>query len=321
MLTTRFTELVGCSVPIQQAGMGNARAELAAAVTRAGGLGMVGGVMQPAQSLVDELKAISREADGPVGVNFLMPFLDRDAVEAVEAVASRARVVEFFYGDPDAELVETVRSKGALAAWQTGSAEEARAAADAGCDFVIAQGVEAGGHVRGTTALVPLLDQVLEAIDIPVVAAGGIGSARGVAAALSAGADAVRIGTRFLAAEEADVHRFYLQALIEASPEDTVLTTAFSTMWPDAPHRVLRSCVAAAESLEDDVVGEIDHAGARMRVPRLAPPTPGRNATGRVEAMALYAGQSVGAVRRVQPAATIVSELAEGAESLLRRWT
>jgi nitronate monooxygenase len=317
VLQTRFTELVGCSVPIQQAGMGNARAELAAAVARAGGLGMLGGVLQPAESLIGELETIEREANGAAGVNFLMPFLDR---EVVEAVAERARLVEFFYGDPDAELVKAVRSKGALAAWQTGSPEEASAAAEAGCDFVIAQGVEAGGHVRGTTGLIPLLDRVLDAVSIPVVAAGGIGTARGVAAALAAGADGVRIGTRFLAAVEADVHASYLEALIEAGPEDTVLTTAFSTMWPDAPHRVLRSCIAAAESLDDDVVAEIDHAGERMPVPRLAPPTPGRTATGRVDAMALYAGQSVGAVQRLQPAETIVSELAEGADALLRRW-
>ena len=297
--------------------MGNARRELAAAVTRAGALGMLGGVMQPAALLAEELDAVEREADGPVGVNFLMPFLDRDAVEAA---AERARVVEFFYGEPDAELVKVVRSRGALAAWQTGSAEEARAAEQAGCDFVIAQGVEAGGHVRGTTGLLPLLDQVLNAVDVAVVAAGGVGTERGMAAALAAGADAVRVGTRFLAAEEADVHSSYIDALIEAGPEDTVLTETFSTMWPDAPHRVLRSCVAAAESLEDEIVGEIAHAGGRMPVQRLSPPTPGRTATGRVDAMALYAGQSVGAVQHRQPAGTIVRELAEGAERLLRRW-
>src|SRR4051794_10404136 len=108
MLQTRFTALVGCAVPIQQAGMGNARWELAVAVASAGGLGMLGGVMQPAE-LADELDQARQEAGGPVGVNFLMPCLDRDAVEAT---AGRARVVEFFYGDPDEELVRVVRSGG-----------------------------------------------------------------------------------------------------------------------------------------------------------------------------------------------------------------
>jgi NAD(P)H-dependent flavin oxidoreductase YrpB (nitropropane dioxygenase family) len=317
MLQTRFTALVGCAIPIQQAGMGNARRELAAAVARAGALGTLGGVMQPAALLADELEATIGEGGGPIAVNFLMPFLDR---EAVEAVAGRARVVEFFYGDPDPGLVRVVRGAGALAAWQVGSAEEAKAAADAGCDFVIAQGVEAGGHVRGTTALLPLLDHVLDVVEVPVVAAGGVGTARGMAAAIAAGADAVRVGTRFLAAEEADVHPTYANALIEAGPGDTVLTEAFSVMWPDAPHRVLAGCVAAAESLEDEFVGEIEHAGGRMPVPRLSPPSPGRGATGRVEAMAMYAGQSVSAVERLQPAEAIVRELAEGADRLLKRW-
>jgi nitronate monooxygenase len=317
MLQTRFTALVGCAVPIQQAGMGNARRELAVAVTRSGALGMLGGVMQPAAMLADEVEAARNDSGGPVGVNFLMPFLDR---EGVEAVAGSARVVEFFYGDPDEELVRTVRSGGALAAWQVGSREEAREAEQAGCEFVIAQGVEAGGHVRGTTALLPLLDEVLDAVEVPVVAAGGIGTERGMAAAIAAGADAVRVGTRFLAAEEADVHPLYAEALLAARPEDTVLTNAFSTMWPNAPHRVLRSCVEAAQSLDDEFVGEIENAGERQPVPRLAPPVPGRAATGRVDAMALYAGQSVGAIERLQPAEAIVRDLAVGAERLLRRW-
>src|SRR3954452_6709625 len=212
MIQTRFTALVGCAVPLQQAGMGNARRELAAAVAGAGALGMLGGVMQPAELLAAEVEATIDDSGGPIGGNFLMPFLDR---EAVEAVAPRARVVEFFYGDPDPDLVKTVRAAGALTAWQVGTADEARAAADAGCDFVIAQGVEAGGHVRGTTGLLPLLDAVLETVEVPVVAAGGVGTARGMAAALAAGADAVRVGTRFLAAEEADVHSRWAEALIE----------------------------------------------------------------------------------------------------------
>src|SRR3977135_3405378 len=115
MIQTRFTALVGCSVPIQQAGMGLARRELAAAVSGAGGLGMLGGVMQPAASLADEVEQTMLDSGGPVGVTFRMPFLDR---EAVEATAERARVIEFFYGDPDPELVRAVRSAGALAAWQ-----------------------------------------------------------------------------------------------------------------------------------------------------------------------------------------------------------
>ena len=111
------------------------------------------------------------------------------------------------------------------------------------------------------------------------------------------------------------------RTLIEAVPEDTVLTTAFSVMWPDAPHRVLRSSVEAAEAFEGDVVGEMEHAGQKLPIPRLSVIAPARSATGAVEATAMYAGESVGSVRRVEPAERIVSELARSAERHLLRWT
>ena len=186
--------------------------------------------------------------------------------------------------------------------------------------MIVAQGVEAGGHVRGELGLLPLLDGVLDAVDVPVVAAGGIGTARAMAAVLASGADAVRVGTRFIASREAGesgAHPAYVDAILRASAEDAVLTEAFSVMWPDAPHRVLRSCVEAAEAFHGEVVGELRMAGVTMPLPRLAVPSPTRETTGAIEAMALYAGQSVGAVQEVQSAAEIVRELAEGAEQLL----
>lgn len=307
-METAFTRLVGCRLPLQQAGMGgSATPELAVAVAEAGGLGMLGLAGMPPDAVAGAVTAAAGRTTRPWGVNFLMPFLDRDAVSAA---AGRARVVEFFYGDPDEALVAIVHQAGGLASWQVGSVDEARAAADAGCDLVVAQGVEAGGHVRGQVGLLPLLDLVLEAVTVPVVAAGGLGTAGAVAAVLAAGASAARVGTRFLAAEEADVHPAYLDALVRAEAEDTVLTTTFSNLWPDAPHRVLESCVAAALELGDETVGETELApGVRVPVARLSPPAPGRSTTGRVDAMALYAGQSVGHVRRRLPAAQIVEEL------------
>ena len=305
MLTTRFTELIGCDIPLQQAGMGGvATADLARAVTQAGALGMIGAAMVPAPQLAQSLA----DLPSPVGVNFLMPFVDPDAVEAA---ASSATLVEFFYGDPDPTLVERVHNAGpAKAAWQVGDPDEARQAEQAGCDLIIAQGVEAGGHVRGTIGLLPLLDAVLNATPgVPVVAAGGIGTAKAVKAVLAAGADAARVGTRFVAAEEADTHPEYARALVEAGPDDTVLTTAFGVMWPNAPHRVLKSCVDAATAFEGDSVGELVMGEVHMPLPPFAVPCPGRTTTGTINAMALYAGQSVGAVTKTQPAAEIVREL------------
>jgi nitronate monooxygenase len=314
MLETAFTRLVGCRIPLQQAGMGHvATPELAAAVANAGGLGMV----VPVPDTAGMLDRLATRTTGTFGINFLMPFVD---VAAVEAAASRARVVEFFYGEPSPDLVGRVHRGGALAAWQVGSADEAEAATDAGCDFIVAQGVEAGGHVRGELGLLVLLDQVLGRVDVPVVASGGIGTARAMAAALAAGASGVRVGTRFVASAESGAHPDYVDALVEADATDTVLTTTFSTGWPDAPHRVLRSCIAAAEAFEGEVVGEIRSGDSGFAIPRFAPPPPDRETTGAIEAMPLYAGQSVGSVRGVLPAAVIVAELADGAEQLLRLW-
>ena len=299
-IATRFTDLIGCRHPLQQAGMGGvAAADLAIAVSRAGALGMLSGVVGR-EGLSTQLDAVPDEL--VVGVNFLVPFLDR---EAVEIAAARAKYVEFFWDQPSHELVNVVHAGGALAGWQVGTADEAHAAADAGCDVVVAQGIEAGGHVRGTIGLLPLLDEVSATVHVPIVAAGGIGSGRAMAAALVAGADAVRIGTRFLAAIELGAHPAYVDALCRATADDTVLTTAFGAGWPDAPHRVLKSAVAAGESLGD--------------AQAWTPDWPSADDGNAVEARALYAGQSVGAVRERQPAAAIIDEMTARAETILRR--
>lgn len=327
MLTTRFTKLVGCEIPIQQAGMGAASPpELAAAVSDAGGLGMVGTAragLNPATlaNLLDRTRALTNRA---FGVNFIIrpgSAAAQSPREFVEQAAKVAKIVEFFYSDPNAEFVHIVHDHGALVSWQVGSVDEARRAADIGCDLIVAQGVEAGGHVRGTVGLVTLLCDVLEAVPhIPVVAAGGIGTGRAMAAALAAGADGVRVGTRFAASVEADIHPIYAAALIAASAEDAVYGRSHRVGWPEAPHRVLRSAIEAAEALRDDSVGTVTNIdGTHAAVPRFAATVADRTAAGHVGAMALYAGQSVGAVKRMTPACEIISELAAEAERFLRR--
>lgn len=326
MLATRFTELVGCSLPIQQAGMGAASPpELAAAVSKAGGLGMIGtarpGGDDP-ELLASLLERTRTLTSRPFGVNFIL-IEDEEPFDPAcfELAASAARVVEFFlWAPPDPALFNLIHQRGALVACQIGSREQAVAAAESGCDLIIAQGIEAGGHVRGTIGLLALLSDVLDAVDVPVLAAGGIGNGRALAAALAAGADGVRIGTRLLAAEEADIHPIYREALLQAQAVDTIYTDTFSVGW-HAPHRVLRSCITAAEAFQGDRVAErasLDGSRLPVRLRSSAPPD--SSTVGTIKAMALYAGESVGSVRSVQPAAQILDEIAREAESLLRRW-
>jgi nitronate monooxygenase len=313
---TEFTRLVGCRVPVQFAAMGGGvtTTELIAAVCSAGGLGMLQRGAAPA--LAERIDELERAGATPFGVNFVPP-LGQGSDADVELAASRARLVEFFYSDPDPRAIERVHTGGALAGWQVGSVEDARSAIDAGCDLIVVQGVEAGGHVRGTTALLPLLSAVLDVVAVPVVAAGGIVTGRSVAAALAAGASGVRLGTRLLATTESGAHPDYVAALLAAGDDATVLTSAFSVGWPDAPHRVLRTALTAAEAFDRDTVGTLTMGGEQQPMPRLSARTPSRDVNGTVAAMALYAGQGVGQVSDVTPAAQVVSELTDQAALLL----
>ena len=314
MLETAFTRLVGCTVPIQLAGMGSILSpELAAAVSNAGALGQLtfaGIDGAEAEVRLDRLTSLTTK---PFGINQVIPYLDRDILEMS---AHKAKVIDFFWGDPDPELVRVVHEAGALASWQVGSVVEAMAAEKAGCDFIIAQGVEAGGHIRGTLGLMPLLAQVLDKVSIPVLGAGGIGSGRGIAAVLASGAAGVRMGTRFIAAAESNAHPDYVRAVISAQAEDSVRTNRFEVECPLCPstHGVLRSSLDAAEAFDGSFVAELNG----EPIAKFRGIAPFKGFTGNIGAMACYAGQSVGEVRGVQPAAEIVAELVEEAQRLLR---
>jgi nitronate monooxygenase len=275
-------------------------------------VGMLAIQLLPADAVEAAVAAAKDATTGPVGVTFLMPYFDRSVLDAAAATAD---LVDFFYADPDRELVEVVHRAGKPATWQVGSVAEAIAAREAGCDAITVQGTEAGGRIRGTTALLPLLTQTLEQIDVPVIAAGGIAGASGVTAVLAAGAAAARVGTRFLATPESGAHPVYVAALLEASAEDTVITDRYESFWPGTPKtsRVLRSALASAAALDpSQPVASMALGPRRLEVQRYHVAAPNRSTEGEIEAMALYAGQSVGAVHRVQPAAEVLAELAPG---------
>ena len=317
MLDTEFTRLVGCTTPIQSVPVpGIATAEFVAAVCNAGGLGMLSGGLASPDSLRADLDRLEANTSGVFGVNFLMPFVTSD-MSLIEIAASRARVVEFFYGEPDSGLVDVAHAGGALCSWQVGSTTEAQAAEQVGCDFIIIQGVEAGGHVRGSAGLLPVLSGTLAAVSVPVLAAGGLATGRDVAAMLSAGAAGCRIGTRVVCTLESNAHEDYKQALVAANAEDTAHTEAFSVMWPDAPHRVLQSAVDAMENCEEEVIGECDISGKVWSIARGSVIAPTRESVGNIQAMALYAGQSVGNIHSVDSVAEVMRELVDDATRYL----
>lgn len=294
--------------------------ELVSASIAAGALGSVGLTGMPVAAVEHHLDALHQRTPGPIAGNFLLPFLEDKA--AITACAERARVVDCYHAPPDADVIDLAKSAGALVCWQVGTVEEARAAVDLGSDLLAVRGIEGGGRMHGDRSLWPLLWEILDTVGdrVPVLAAGGIGTGRGLAAALAAGADGVRIGTVLVAAAEAGTHPTYRDALIEATAAESVMTTFFSTGWPGGPHpaRVLRSSIAAAQALDaGSTVGTTTVGDRSVDLPVGAPIPPTTNVTGQVDAMPMYAGESVAFVSGVEPAGEIISRIVADAELLL----
>jgi nitronate monooxygenase len=306
-LTTAFTELADCEVPVQLAPMGPVSTpELAVAVADAGGVGTVTAQWLTGADVDEMLAGMAARTMGVLAANFMTEDIDR---EAVEAAAGRVRMVDFFWADPDPALVDLVHRHGALACWQVGSVEEARTAADAGCDVIAVQGSEAGGHIRGQVPLLPLLESVIGQVDLPVLAAGGIGSGSALAEVLDRGAAGARVGTRFVATDESGAHPAYKQAVVEAVAGATEITGAFCVcpLCATVPRaRVVRACIDALRDFPGDTVGEATVGGERVSLPKGHGLPPGSGATGHIEAMPRYAGESAAAVSAIEPVATVV---------------
>ena len=323
-MRTRLTDLLGIEVPLVLAPMGGAVGpELTAAVSNAGGVG----VIPLSWSTPDELSArigeIKSLTDKPFGVNLIREWDQRERLAA--ALDAGAPIVSLFWGE-STDLVGEVKAGGAQAWVSVSSADEGARAAAAGADVVVAQGWEAGGHVRGTVSTLALVPRVVDAVDgVPVVAAGAIADGRGVAAALVLGAAGAWVGTRFLAAAEATIHDDYRRRILQAAETDTYYGTLFDRGWADAPHRALRNSTveaweAAGSPPSGSRPGEEDTPASRpdgTPVGRYASATPSAGMTGDTEPLSNWAGQGVGLVTRVQPAAEIVRELNDEAERVL----
>ena len=322
-MKTALCARLNIELPIIQAPMGGASCPaLAAAVSNAGGLGMLALSWHPPEAVRAAIRATRALTDKPFGVNLVLAW-PQEARLAV-CIEEGVPVISFFWGDP-APLVARVHAAGAAALSTVASADEAKQAVAAGVDVIVAQGWEAGGHVLGQVATLPLVRAVVEAVKpTPVVAAGGIVDGRGLAAVLALGAAGAWIGSRFLATPEAAIHSDYRARLLAARETDTVHTDLFDVGWPDAPHRVLRNSTLAAwnaagrpPSGDRPGEGEIVANTPRSPILRYASATPGPDTQGDIEALSLWAGQGVAQLVRIMPAADVVLEIAAEARSAI----
>jgi nitronate monooxygenase len=327
-MRTRFCERFGIGAPIVVAPMGPdlTGPDLVAAVCNAGGFGILQAQLCPPPLLRQQIRHLRTLTAKPFGVNFVLHYPHRDGVQV--CIDERVPALSFFWGDPS-EFVPAAHAAGIAVLHQVGSANAAIRAKQAGVDVIIAQGVEAGGHVAGQVSTMMLLPRIVDAVTPSLVlAAGGIADARGLAAALCLGADGVVMGTRFLATPEANAHPEYKSRLAAASESDTVRTVLFGNGWPDAPHRTLKTpfvseWIPRESEMQDSsrvqpVIGRSIIGGSEIPVPRFASLPPNRDATGDIESMALLVGQSVGLVHDIRPAGDIVREMVEGATRLIR---
>ncbi len=329
-ITTELTETLGLDVPIVQAPIGSATCpDLASAVANAGGLGMLALTWRTPAKARACLAETKQRTDGTVGVNGV---LDEDAktvptekhldVCAEESVG----VVSFSFGEA-APYVDRVHAFGGTVMQTVGSASEARSAVDSGVDVVVAQGWEAGGHVQSEVATLPLVPRVVDAVpETPVIAAGGIGDGRGIAAVLTLGAAGAWLGTRFVGTEEARVHDRYRERVVDAEETETVHSTLFDRGGPEVPHRVLENETVerwrAAGTPDTDRPGEGDRvatAPTGESIERYADSLDVPETTGNVDALPLYAGQSAGLFDTTPSASTVTEELTSETTAALDR--
>ncbi len=334
-LHTPLCDLLGIRYPILNAGIGHAAGpELAAAVSNAGGFGVLGNGSIPMEHLTPRIERTRELTDKPFGVNVIIDETeagDREALlqQLADVSALQIAAIVLFWGDPS-PYVDPIHAHGVKVLIQVGSVEEAMRSANAGVDAVIAQGIEAGGHVRGTTSIWELLPTVVRAIKpVPVLASGGIGDGAGLASAIQFGAQGVSLGTRFVASEEAWLHPGYKQRIVEAKAEDTVYNSLYDVWWPNAPHRTLRNktleeweaagCPPPGKRPgEGTSIGRRSSwAGAFEDWARYAIGTAPPDFDGDIEYAPLWAGTSVSAVNDIKPAGDIVRDLVREAEEML----
>ena len=312
-LTTPLCHRLGISQPIIQAPISSSP-EFIAAVSNCGGLGMIQATWLELEELRDLIQDVRRLTDKPFGANFVLSLTEPQNHAGLDlALELGVPVISTFWADP-ATVIKRIHDAGALSFHTVGSAREARQVADMGVDVVVAQGLEAGGHVWGQAGTMVLVPAVVDAVPgVPVIAAGGIADGRGLAAALTLGAQAAWVGTRLLLANECPSHPVYRERVKGASETDTVLTTLFDGGWPNAPLRCLSN-----ETFEAWIAAGEPEPGKRPNeVLRYAIDMPSDDMSGNIHALVQYAGQGVALTNEEKSVAEILEDMVAQAHGIL----
>jgi NAD(P)H-dependent flavin oxidoreductase YrpB (nitropropane dioxygenase family) len=317
-MRTELTHLLGIEAPIVQGSFGPwTSVGLSAAISDAGGLGSLGTAMVPPERVGRMIAEMRERTDRPFAVNHTWRPLNEESVRIT--LEARPPVISLALGGPG-DLAGRAHDAGAKLMAQVHTVEQAVRSAEAGADIVIAQGAEAGGF-GGEVSTMALVPQVVDAVaPVPVLAAGGIADGRGLADVLAAGAAGARVGTRLVATPESGAHPDYVAAVLAARSGSTEITDAFAVCPLCATRptaRVLSSAVAAVRALPEGQVGVLSTPNGEMALTRGHGMPPSRTVTGTVAAMALYAGEAVGAVSDVRPAGDVVAAMCRGADALL----
>jgi NAD(P)H-dependent flavin oxidoreductase YrpB (nitropropane dioxygenase family) len=317
MPRTRATELLGIEHPIVLGGMGSGTSpELVAAVSDAGGLGILGVTGHRPSGLTERVEEIRRRTDRPFGLNLLLFLADEEQLAGL--LTARPNVTSFAWARPEQDLASYFgrsHDAGALVMHMVSTVEEAERAAEAGADLIVAQGTEGGGHI-GLMGTMPLVPMVASAVaPIPVLAAGGVADGRGLAAALALGAEGVLLGTRFLATTEAPVPEVFKEAIVDSDGHDTLVTEipdiAAGNVWPGAYVRVIRNrFIETWAGREGELRLRQAEAAAGLRRAREA---------GDRDNAALLVGQTAGLIDAVEPAGELVRRISADAEAILRQ--
>lgn len=329
-LQTNLTKEYGFTVPIISAGMAFiANADLAIAVSKVGAFGQMSGSGFPVDYLKSQIQKIKSELKGkPFGVNFIPRFIQIEHIEV--CIAEKVPVVVFFWDDVPVQYIKRLKENKIKVWIQIGSLSEAKIAVEAGADALIVQGYEAGGHNRSTASVMSLLPNIKKALpQIPLIVAGGIADGQGLAAALTLGADAVSVGTRFLATPESNAHPEYKKRVVAAEVHDTVDHNIFGFDFPDATVRGIRNKIVAEYEGKDNpapyankkpedfpIIGQ----SAMGPIRRFSGVLPTPETTGDFEQMSLLAGESVGLIKDIKPVAEIVSQMVKEAKICLSKF-